>query len=219
MSNTGADTSVTETVTEAKAEQPKVEVTTTGDKTPKDKARMAKALAALQKERDDAKAALAKAQEDAKRASMTELDKLKADLDAKAREAEAARIEAAQAKAERERERLVSRLVAKHKLAEPEFGDLILKGYNPEEHEDFDAFVATVKADAKYKRLFALDNRITNEDGSDIVPATGPAPKSKTSNGSSQDADDREFAESMFPNNKARQDAYIAQLRKLRSGK
>lgn len=181
-----------------------------------DAKRMKKALANLQKERDEAKAALAAAAEEAKRSSMSELEKYKADVASKTQEAEAARKEAAQAKMEREQERLVSRLVAKHKLADPEYGELILKRYKPEEHDDFDSFVDEVKKEDKFKRLFGAD-KIVDEDGNDIVPnARGVSSKTK---GASEEAVDRELAESMFPNNKSRQDSYLAQMKKLRSGK
>lgn len=219
MANTGVDGTAIEAETEGGEPEVAAEVKPAKAKS-SDSARMAKALASVQRERDEARAALVKAEDDAKRASMTEIDKAKADVAARTKEVDAARAEAAAAKAEAARERLVSRLVSKHKLADPEFGDLVLKGYKPEEHEDFDEFVETFKADPKYKVLFAakVGEKITNDDGSDIVPAVG-GPKAKTQSATSQDANDREFAEQQFPNNKARQDAYLNQLRKLRSNK
>ena len=204
MSDTGVEK------TEAPAEKPP-------EVKPENKIRrMEKALASLQKERDEAKSALAKAAEDAQRASMTELDKLKADAAAKAKEAEDFKAEAARARAEREQERLISRMVAKHKLGDPEYGELVLKRYKPEEHEDFDAFVEEVKKEDKFRPLFG-SQKIVDEDGEDIIPnARGVSTKTKQA---SAESADREFAESMFPNNKAKQDSYLAEMKKLRSGK
>lgn len=185
------------------------------DKASKATRRMERALASLQKERDDLAAQLTKVAEDTKRASMTELERYKADAEARARDAEAARSEAAAAKAERERERLVSRLVAKHKMADPDYGELVLKGYDPAKHDDFDAFAEDVKAQPKFRRLFEGD-RIVDESGEDIVPsARSVSSKTKRSAG---EADLEEFAASMFPNDKARQKSYIETVRKLSIG-
>lgn len=185
------------------------------DKASKATRRMERALASLQKERDDLAAQLTKVAEDTKRASMTELERYKADAEARAREVEAARAEAAVAKAERERERLVSRLVAKHKMADPEYGDLVLKGYDPKTHEDFDAFVDEIKVQPRYRVLFGSE-RIVDESGEDIVPNSRSV-STKTKKQAAE-VDLEEFAASMFPNDKARQKSYIETVRKLSVG-
>lgn len=179
----------------------------------KETKRMKQALAALQKERDDLKAAASQAAEEAKRASMTELEKYKADAEARGREVEAARKEAATAKAERERERLVSKLVAKHKLADPDYGDLVLRTYDPAAHEDFDAFVEEAKKEPKIRHLFA-SGKALDDDGEEIIPnATAVSTKTKKSAASE---DLIEFAKSMFPNDTARQKSYLDTVRSLR---
>lgn len=189
------------------------------EKKPDDLRRIKKANAALQKERDDFKAKLEKFEKDVQDAKLTEVEKYQKMLKQQADEAAAAKAEAAAAKKEREYERKISLLVAKHKLADPDYGDLVLKGYNPEEHEDFDAYVAEVKKKPSIARLFgSQDNRIVDEDGSDIEPKVAGS-QTKPARGSSWEEREREIAESLYPNNKARQDAYIAGLKKLRGSK
>lgn len=181
--------------------------------------RIKKANAALQKERDDFKAKLDKAEKDAQDAKLTEVEKYQKLVKQHQDEAALAKQEAAAAKKEREYERKVSLLVAKYKLADPEYGDMVLKGYNPEEHDDFDEYVKEVKKKPAIARLFGtVEDRIVNEDGSDIEPKVAGS-QAKQARSSSWEEREREIAESLYPNNKARQDAYIAGLKKLRGGK
>jgi len=136
-------------------------------------------------------------------------------------EAEGLKQEASKAKAERDFERLVGKLVAKHKLADPEYGEIVLRGYNPEENPDLDAYVAEIKKRPTIARLFEAPgkSRILDDSGEEIVPNTTSGSSGKTKTAGNWEASERELAESMFPGKKERQDNYIKNLKNLKAGK
>ena len=186
------------------------------EKKPDDIRRIKIANKTLQRERDEYKAKFEKFEKDASDAKLSEVEKFQKLVKAKEDEALEARTEAARAKAERDFERNVSRLVAKFDLADPDYGELVLKGYNPEDHEDFDNFVAEAKKKPSIARLFKSKERILDDDGAEIVPKTAGS-SGKVSKGSNWEDNERSIAESLYPNNKPRQDAYILGLKKLRA--
>ena len=186
------------------------------EKKPDDVRRIKIANKTLQRERDEYKAKFEAFEKAAADAKLTEVEKFQKLVKAKEDEALEARTEASRAKAERDFERNVSRLVAKYDLADPDYGELVLKGYNPEEHDSFDSFVAEAKKKPSIARLFKSKDRILDEDGAEIVPKTAGS-SGKVSKGSNWEDTERSIAESLYPNNKQRQDAYILGLKKLRA--
>lgn len=186
------------------------------EKKPDDVRRIKIANKTLQRERDEYKAKFEKFEKEAQDAKLSEVEKFQKLVKAKEEEAATAIAEASAAKKERDFERNVSRLIAKHSLADPDYGDLVLRGYNPEEH-DLDAYVAEVKKKPSIARLFKTENsRILDEDGTEIVPKTA-GNTGKVSKGSNWEDNERSIAESLYPNNKPKQDSYIAGLKKLRA--
>lgn len=186
----------------------------------KDLKRLKKALSALQKEKTTLESQLADFRKEIENAKLSEqqrtskeLEEFKATL-AK-RDAEKATLEAEVA-----RERRVSVLVAKHGLADPDFADVILKRWNPEEHEDFDTFAASAKKDKKYAPLFTgiRPTEITNDDGSKVIPAAPGTPSRATGRAgpSGPSEDDMEIAKTLYPNAPARQTAYLENLKKIK---
>lgn len=175
----------------------------------------------LQKERDDLKAKLDKYEADAQNAKLTETEKWAKAIKDKEAEADVLRQEAAKAKTERDFERRVSTLVAKHKLADPDYGEIVLKGYNPDEHADLDAYVAEVKKRPAIARLFESERKaekVLDDAGNEIVPSiSGSSNKTKTQGG--WETSEREIAESLFPGQVDRQNNYIQTLKKLKAGK
>lgn len=188
------------------------------EKKPDDVRRIKIANKTLQRERDEYKAKFEKFEKEAQDAKLSEVEKFQKLIKAREEEATQALAEAAAAKKERDFERNVSRLVAKHNLADPDYGDLVLRGYNPEDHDDFDAYVAEVKKKPSIARLFKTEgnNRILDDEGMEIVPKTAGS-SGKVSKGSNWEENERSIAESLYPNNKPRQDAYILGLKKLRA--
>lgn len=200
----------------------KAEGTPAAEKKPVDEVRRIKnANKTLQKERDYLKFKLEKFEKDAENAKLTEIEKYQKLVREKEKEAESARSEAAKAKVEREFERKVSTLVAKHKLADPEYGELVMKGYDPDEHEDFDAFVAEAKKKPSIARLFLSgenSDRVVDDEGNDVIPKVAGS-SGAVKKGSNWEENERVIAKQLYPNDKTRQDNYIAAVKSLKAGK
>lgn len=172
-----------------------------------------KANKTLQTERDGLRTeldTLKKSIEDAKR---TDAEKVQAEIKAMNDRLAALANEASAAKKALDRERKISQLVSKHKLADPEYGDLVLQKYNPDEHEDFDQFVGELRKAPTYARLFEQE-RILDDGGNEIIPRAPSGTAKKP--GSNLDALDREFAISIHPNDKKLQDELFELRRALR---
>lgn len=187
-------------------------------KKPDDVKRIKQANKTLQKERDDFKAKLDKHEKDLADAKLSAEEKAAKALAAKEIEIETARAEAKQAKREREFERAISKLVTKHNLADPDYGELVLKGWDPEADDDLDSWVAEQKKRPSIANLFkkAEAKREVDEDGGDIVPKVAGSGSAKKAT-SNWEETEREIAKSLYPNNKERQDNYIAGVRKLKA--
>lgn len=197
-------------------------VTETAVKEPDDKLRgIKRANKTLQTERDQLAEKLAKFEAEAAKAKMTAEERAASELAALNKKIAELQAESEKAKSEAERERKISKLIAQHDLADPEFGDLILKKFNPDEHDDFDTFVKDIKKQPKYGALFRGEKtaRITNEDGSDIVPAV---PHGSNANGQKSGKgytdQDEELARSQFPGNPDKQKKFLDQLATSKRG-
>lgn len=178
-----------------------------------------KANKTLASERDKLAGELAKLKEDAEKAKLSDTERANAELKRLEKERDDAKAEALRAKAERETERKVSQLVAKHGLRDPEFGEIVLRQFNPDEHDDFDTFVTQVKKNKRYEPLFKEldDARVTDEDGEDIVPERPKAGKSVKTKATNTDHED--FARKQWPNDEARQKTYLANIASLSKGR
>lgn len=182
-----------------------------------------KANKTLQKERDDLKAKLDASEAEAKRAKLTDDEKTKTDLATLRRERDEAKADAERAKKERETERLVSQLVAKHGLRDPDFGETVLKKFNPEEHDDFDAWAKALKKDKKYEPFFGnltsgQVDRVTDDEGNDVEPEPprgGTGRTTKKPNASEHE----DFARKQWPGNKDKQQAYLDNIAAIGRGR
>lgn len=119
--------------------------------------------------------------------------------------------EAEQYRKEATRTRKIAELVAFHGLLNPDFGDVVLKGWDGE--SDFDKHVESVKESDKYKVLFGS--------GQDVVVQ---APGSPGDTGRSQHApakdindEDKLKARELFPKSEQKQKAYLENLKRVRS--
>lgn len=180
-----------------------------------------KANKTLETERNTLAEELKRLKDEAEKAKLTETERTAATLKQIEKERDDAKAEALRAKAEREQERKISQLVAKHGLRDADFGEIILKQYNPDEHEDFDGFVNLVKKNKKFEPLFSKpsdEDRVTDEEGNDIEPSPPRSVKSKTS-GKQVSAEQEEFARKQFPGDEARQKAYLANIASLSKGR
>lgn len=178
-----------------------------------------KANKTLTRERDEIKTKLETLEREAAQAKLTDAERTAASLKQLAKERDDALAEREAAKREREQERRISQMVAKHGLRDPEFGDIILKQFNPEEHDDFDKFVATTKRNQKYSVLFGVpgDDRILDDDGEEIVPQ---APRQGSNKGKVvNNTEHEDFARRMFPGNAAQQQAYLANVNAMGRGR
>ena len=179
----------------------------------------------LQNERDALAKQLADAKEETARSKRTADEQAKVELENTRKERDAARADAEAAKRERETERRVSTMVAKHGLKDPDYGELVLKGFNPEEHDDFDAFVTLAKKNKKFEPLFnkteAPEERVVDENGDDVVPETPRANKSKAPGAGSKlaQSEHEEFARSRWPGDEAKQKAYVATVMNMGRGR
>ena len=199
------------------------EVTPVEDKPVRDPLRgLKKANKTLSTERDTLAAELAKWKDEAEKAKLSDTEKSQKALRDLVRERDEAKADALKAKAEREQERKVSTLVAKHGLRDPDFGDIILRPFNVDEHDDFDEFVSGIKKHKKYQPLFGPvgeeEDRVVNEDGEDIVPDRPRQGKSKTG-AKAPSTDHEEFARKQFPGDEERQRAYLANIASLGRGR
>lgn len=178
----------------------------------------------LQTERDNLAKQLAEAKEAEAKSKRTAEEQAKVELENIRKERDQARAEAAAALKERETERRVSTMVAKHGLKDPDYGELVLKGFNPDEHDDFDAFVTLAKKNKKFEPLFNKveeEARVTDEDGEEVIPAAPRANKSKAPGAGSKlaQAEHEEFARTRWPGDEAKQKAYVATVTNLGRGR
>lgn len=192
----------------------------------KDSKRLKKALSSLQKEKMDLEKQLTDFRKEIEESKLSEQQKVAKELETL--RAEVAKRDNAQKALEAEiaRERRVSVLVAKHGLADPDFADVVLKKWNPEEHEDFDKFASSLKKDEKYARLFTslrADPGITNEDGSKIIPnaGVGMSGRSAANEGKVRGAsdEDEQIARDLFPNNPDKRRMYLENLQRVKKGR
>jgi len=175
-------------------------------------ARVKRALKNQQAERDNAKAELDALRAQIASDKLSEQERERKELEAaKARAAEFERA-ANERAAENERLKLVNRLISKHKLADEEYADIVLKKYDPTEHDDFDAFVNDFAAEPKYKVFFAQAHT------SEPVVAPGiPGSGSARVNTKKQTEEDaiKAFAMLEYPNDPARRESLIRNMRAL----
>lgn len=180
----------------------------------------------LQTERDNLAKQLAESKEAEAKSKRTAEEQAKVELENIRKERDQARADAEAAKRERETERRVSTMVAKHGLKDPDYGELVLKSFNPEEHEDFDAFVTLAKKNKKFEPLFnkveaAEETRVTDEDGEDVVPAAPRSNKSKAPGAGSKlaQSEHEAFAQSRWPGDEAKQKAYVSNVMNMGRGR
>lgn len=191
----------------------------------KDARRLKKALSSLQKEKADLEKQLTDFRKEIEESKLTEQQKVAKELETLRNEVAKRDNDRKALEAEIARERRVSVLVAKHGLADPDFADVVLKKWNPDEHEDFDKFAASLKKDEKYARLFTAlraDPGITNEDGSKIIPnsTVGMSNRSAAPTGRGGPSDeDEQIARDLFPNSPAKQKQYLENLQRIKRGK
>lgn len=201
------------------------DVPATGEKQLEDKdaRRLKKALAALQKDKADLEKQLADFRKEIETSKLTEKEKVEKELAGLREQLTKHDGEKAAMEAEVAKERRVSILVAKHGLADPEFADVVLKKWDPAEDADFDAFVGKVKKDSRYSRLFsppAAESKITNEDGTDIVPGAGTGVGNRRISMTSGVREvDEQIAVDLYPNSPTKQKAYIDTLQHMKRGK
>lgn len=187
----------------------------------KDSRRLKKALSSLQKEKAELEKQLTDFRKEIEESKLTEQQKVAKELETLRNEVAKRDNERKALEAEIARERRVSVLVAKHGLADPDFADVVLKRWNPEEHDDFDKFANSLKKDEKYARLFTsvrADPGITNEDGSKIIPngTVGMASRSAAPSRGGTSDEDEQIARELFPNAPAKQRQYLENLQRVK---
>ena len=190
------------------------EDTTTTEQKPVDPMRgLKRANKTLTQEREALKARVAALEDEAKQAKLTAEEKTLAELDKLRKERDSIAAEAAKARQDRENERLISQLVARHGLRDPEFGEIVLK-QKPDDQE-LDEFVTEIKKSQRFGVLFGV--REDTED--EVIPR---APRKSPANNSGQKVAQAELeieAQSLYPGDEARQQAYVRNVLSLGRGR
>ncbi len=202
-----------------------VEQTDTGEDTPKlsDKpkepdrelARMKRALKAQQAERAQALAELETLRKQIEDEKLSAQERERKELEAIRKQAEDAQRKLSEREAEMERLRLVNRLVSKHKLADEEYADVVLKRYNPDEHDDFDAFVSELVEQPKYK-VFFEQPQVAAAPLPPAPPVPGSGNNRERAVKTSPEDEILATARQLFPTDAARRETYIRQLKAMK---
>jgi len=181
--------------------------------------RLKRANKTLSQERDTLKNRLTELENEVKQAKLSaeeraaeELNKLRAERDILA--AQAAKISA-----ERDQVKRISDMVARHGLRDPEFGDVVLRQYKPDEHEDFDQFVTDIKKNNRFAVLFGVKDEPAGDEEEEIVPR--PPRKTSQNNGGQKlaAAELEQEAMRLYPNDESRRKAYVANVLSLGRGR
>lgn len=178
-------------------------------------ARMKRALKAQQAERAQALAELDALKKEIEESKLSAQERERKEFEKIRQQAEEAQRRLAEREAEMEKLRLVNRLVGKHKLLDEDYADVVLKKYDPKEHEDFDEFVSELAKEDKFKRLFA-----------NVEPEQAPVPKAPSTPGSgtNRNANAKSGvtesieaeAMGMFPNDAVRREVYVRTLKQIK---
>jgi hypothetical protein len=157
------------------------------------------------------------------RSKLSEADRVKAEIEEQRQARAASEAKAAALEAELKTQKLVNELVADHGLTNPEFGEVIVKKFDPEK-ESFNDFAKRVAADAKYAPVFGRAIG-TTEKGPNQGQTRAPAPpgpsgggsRAKTPSNDEQDEKDRAWAKSKYPGDEVRQKNLLAGLKAQRT--
>lgn len=200
-----ADEAVASEPTEESTEQV-VDKTHSDDANKKVKAetaRMAKALADLQKKN----AELEDFRKSAEREKLSETERIKAEKEDLVEKLRKHQEDLAAARAELERERLISKLTAEGLEDPEEFGPTILSKYDPDEGT-WDEFVAGIKAGKKFGKLFRQDTPAERV----AVPASPKSGGTRVNKIEGVSDRDRERAEKLYPKDKKMQELFLKNL-------
>lgn len=201
-----ADEAETSEVSEAPVEQT-VDKTNSDDASKKAKAeaaRMAKALADLQKKN----AELEEFKKAAEREKMSEAERIKAEKEDLAEKLRKQQDDLASARAELERERLINKLVVEGLEDPEEFGPTILSKYDPD--TPWADFVAEIKASKKFGKLFKAEQAPVQERVA--VPGKPNSGGTRVNKIEGVTDRDRERAEKLYPKDKNLQALFLKNL-------
>lgn len=181
--------------------------------------RLKRALQRQQAEKAEAAAELERLKKQIEDEKLTVTERERKELEAARKQSEELARRVLEREAENERLRLVNRLVAKHKLEDEDYADIVLKHYNPKEHEDFDQFVSELAAQDKYKKFFVQPAAPAKpEPKAPAVPGSGNA-RDRTPTATAEEALQVE-ARAMFPgpNDAEKRRRYVENRLKLMKG-
>jgi multidrug efflux pump subunit AcrA (membrane-fusion protein) len=175
--------------------------------------RIKRALRAQQAEKAEAQAQLEALRKEVEDSKLSAQERERKELENIRKQADEVQRQLAQREAEMDRLRLINKLVGKHKLLDEDYADIVLKRYNPKEHDDFDAFVAEVSKEPKFKVLFAQPEAAV-QPTAPSVPGSGTnrTPNAKAGVSEGIEAEARE----LFPNDVHRQETYIRTLKQIK---
>ncbi len=176
--------------------------------------RLKRALKAQQTERAEALAQLDALRKQIEDEKLSATERERKELDEARKQAAETQRRLAEREAEMERLRLVNRLVAKHKLADEEYADVILRKFDPKEHDDFDTFVAELAEQPKYKVFFESKQAPAEPPPAPAVPGSG-AGRGRVAKATPEDEIIAQ-AKTLFPTDAVRREAYIRNLKNMK---
>lgn len=154
------------------------------------------------------------------RKNMSEADRIKAEIEEQKADRLKAETRAKELEAQLQTQKLVNELVADHGLTNPEFGEVIVRKFDPTK-EDFADFAKRMAAESKYKAAFTRVGTTEKGDSGPRSPAppgpTGGSSRNKAPGSDEQEQRDREWARQRYPGDEARQKSMIERLKNERT--
>lgn len=185
----------------------------------KELARMKKALAKMQKERDDSAKALNDFKTERDREKMSSEDRVKAEIEEARRELVKEQEARKALELARQRDQLIMELVSRHNLRDAKFGAIVLS--EREEGEDVESLVKRLKKDSEMSVMFR-DVRTRAEDEDVEAPGlhgSAGTSSNRMSKAQAAEQEDLEMARRLFPYNEAKQKAFIERKKLTREKK
>jgi len=150
------------------------------------------------------------------KSKLSESDRVKVEVEEQRGARAKADARVSELEAQLKTQRLVNELVADHGLTNPEFGEVIVKKFDPEK-ESFSDFAKRVAADAKYAPVFGRAIGTTEKGAPQQRAPAPPGPSGGGSRGKAPSNDeqsekDKAWAKSRYPNDEEKQKRLLKSL-------